>query len=280
MPPRSPATSRSTWRPPIGIHPSQNSAMSAAVFGPASPPRMIGGLGNCTGFGQAQLGSIETCSPSNVASSSVHNDFMARMFSRRIARRSPVGRAVLAHLLLVPAVSDAEQEPAAGQSVDARHLLGRVDRIALGHETDPGGQFQRRRDRCRSAERDERIVGPAVEVGQRRRALRDRPTASRGSTGCVNARGTRVTRSPGPRPLGRVRSDRSSGRWGRSRRRCACPERTAAERSARNASVVGEFEREVGRSVGQPVTRGNRREVETEPVLVRPHVDTAEGADR
>ena len=63
--------------------------MWAAVFGPASPPRMTGGPGCCVGFGHDQLGSIVTYSPSNEASSFAHSSFIARMFSRRIARRSP-----------------------------------------------------------------------------------------------------------------------------------------------------------------------------------------------
>src|ERR1700730_13761516 len=47
-------------------------------------------------------------------------------------------RAVVAHLLDVPASADAEQEAPAGEEVQCRDLLRGRDRIALDDEADPG----------------------------------------------------------------------------------------------------------------------------------------------
>ena len=203
--PRSGPTSRAGWRPPIGIQPSQNSAMWAAVFGPALPPRMTGGPPSCVGFGHAQLEEKRTCSPSNDASSWVHSSFMASTFSRRIAPTFDVARAVMRHLLLVPAVPDAEQEPTVRDAVETGHLLRRVDRIALRHEADAGGELDLARHGGAGGERHERVVGAPVELGQRWRRSGCRPTASPGWSGCASAPETRATRSRGP-PTSRASS--------------------------------------------------------------------------
>src|SRR6056297_605328 len=76
-----------------------------------------------------------------------------------------VRRAVLGHLLLVPAVADAEQEPPARQRIDAGDLLGRVDGVALSDEADAGGDVERAGDRCAGAERHERVERAPVELG-------------------------------------------------------------------------------------------------------------------
>jgi hypothetical protein len=76
-----------------------------------------------------------------------------------------VGGPVLGHLLLVPAVADAEQEPAVRQCVDACDLLGGVDRIALGDQADSCRELERGGDRRTCAERDERVEGSPVELG-------------------------------------------------------------------------------------------------------------------
>ncbi len=62
--------------------------MCAAVFGPASPPRMIGGRAAARASATPNWVRSCTCSPSKEASSFVHSCFIASRFSRRIARRS------------------------------------------------------------------------------------------------------------------------------------------------------------------------------------------------
>ena len=74
------------------------------------------------------------------------------------------------HLLVVPAVAHAEQEPPAGDDVERGDLLGQPQRIALGDERDPRAEHDRVGDRRRRGEGDELVVGAPVELGQRRRA--------------------------------------------------------------------------------------------------------------
>ena len=69
---------------------------------------------------------------------------------------------VVLHLLAVPTRADAEQEAPAGQSVDARDLLRRDDRVALDHEADAGREQQALGGGGRRRERDERVVRVAV----------------------------------------------------------------------------------------------------------------------
>ena len=60
--------------------------------------------------------------------------------------------------------------------------------------------------------------------------LRVLPRVWFGASGCASARETTVIRTHGPRLHGRVRWLRSSGRWERSRRRCACPSTVTGRR--------------------------------------------------
>src|SRR5262249_55430338 len=53
--------------------------------------------------------------------------------------------------------TDTEDEPAARDQIDARGLLGGMDRIALNEQGNPGEQFNRRGHRGRRRERDERV---------------------------------------------------------------------------------------------------------------------------
>jgi hypothetical protein len=95
-----------------------------------------------------------------------------------IAQHRPAsleGGAVVGHLLAVPAAAYAEQEPAAGDDVEARRLLGGVDRIPLDQKADAGADQQLLRSESRGGERDEWIhrvhVHPRQLAARRIRAL-------------------------------------------------------------------------------------------------------------
>ena len=74
--------------------------------------------------------------------------------------------AVVRHLLDVPAGSDPEQEPSAGEHIDRGDLLGGDDRVALDDQADPGGDLQPLGGDCGSAQRYERVERAAVLRGQ------------------------------------------------------------------------------------------------------------------
>ena len=100
--------------------------------------------------------------------------------------------AVVAHLLPVPAGADAELQPAAGEVVDARDLLGGDDRVALDDEADAAADPQVRRRGGRRRQRDEQVVGVRVLARQLAAAAR---RASRGWRGCACARRSRAPRA-------------------------------------------------------------------------------------
>ena len=81
------------------------------------------------------------------------------------------------HLLVVPAVADAEQEPTARDDVERGDLLGQPQRITLGDQGDPGAEEERRGDRRRGGEGDELVVRAPVHLRQRRGV--DPPTPRR-----------------------------------------------------------------------------------------------------
>ncbi len=66
------------------------------------------------------------------------------------------------HLFQVPAAADAEQEPAAGDEVDAGHLLGQSDGVALDHQTYPRPDAQAFRGGGCWAQGDEGVQGLGV----------------------------------------------------------------------------------------------------------------------
>ena len=88
------------------------------------------------------------------------------MRSRSTRQRVLNARAVVLHLLRVPAAADAEEEAAVREVIEARHFLRRRDGIALDHEADAGAELELRRDRRRHRERDERIVAVPVLLRQ------------------------------------------------------------------------------------------------------------------
>src|SRR3989449_104290 len=88
-------------------------------------------------------------------------------------------RAVVGHLLGVPAGADAEEEPSARDLVEARDLLGGLDRIALHDEAHPGGDLQPGGGRGGGRERHEGVHHVVVLPRQltalwKRRAARQR----------------------------------------------------------------------------------------------------------
>src|SRR5258706_2483688 len=69
---------------------------------------------------------------------------------------------VVAHLLAVPAGADPELEAAAGQVVDARHLLRRDDRVTLDDQADAAAHAQLHRGSSGRRQRHEQVVDVPV----------------------------------------------------------------------------------------------------------------------
>src|SRR5256885_12146893 len=67
------------------------------------------------------------------------------------------GRAVVSHLLGVPAAAEAEEEAPAREDVEARDLLGQGDRIVLDAQADARADLERAGRRGRGGERDEGV---------------------------------------------------------------------------------------------------------------------------
>ena len=65
--------------------------------------------------------------------------------------------AVVGHLVLIPAVADAEQETAARDLVDRRDLLGGLDRVAQSDQANAGPEQQRLGHRRGRTEHHERV---------------------------------------------------------------------------------------------------------------------------
>src|SRR5436190_12461033 len=94
-------------------------------------------------------------------------------------------RAVILHLLDVPAGSHAEEEPAAGEAIERGDLLRGDDRVALDDEADAGGEEYALGRGGRRGQRDERVVGVAVLP---------RELPARGIVGATDCRDVRVLR--------------------------------------------------------------------------------------
>jgi hypothetical protein len=112
---------------------------------------MIGGCGFCTGVFRLRA----------------RPDFLHRLDA--LAHQLEAcgeRRAVVGHLLGVPAAADAEQQPTVGQPVDGGDLLGGVDGIALDHKADAGAELDGRRDDRGGADGNEGIVGVVVPFRQ------------------------------------------------------------------------------------------------------------------
>ena len=62
----------------------------------------------------------------------------------RAALAEAIAIAQVLELCLVPAHAHAHDQPAAGQRIDRRQLLGQLDRVAHGHDDDAGAQLHRR----------------------------------------------------------------------------------------------------------------------------------------
>jgi hypothetical protein len=86
-----------------------------------------------------------------------------------------IGRAVVRHLFLVPAVTDPEKDPPLGDDVERRHLLGEPDRIALRNKGDPGPKPNGRSHRSSRGQGNKLIVGSPVVVRQQCGALHATP---------------------------------------------------------------------------------------------------------
>ena len=85
---------------------------------------------------------------------------------------------MVAHLLAVPAGSDAELEPSAREVVDARHGLRGDDRVVLGHKADPAPDAELRRRSRRGRQGDELVVAMPV-LGRQVRSTRAPALAAR-----------------------------------------------------------------------------------------------------
>ena len=88
-----------------------------------------------------------------------------------------VDRAVIFHLLGIPAAADAEHKSPARQLVQARHAFGGDDRIALRHQADAGAELERFGRRGGEGQRDERVVGVAIAFRKLAAARKGRAAA-------------------------------------------------------------------------------------------------------
>src|SRR5205814_2813005 len=89
------------------------------------------------------------------------------------------GRAVVFHLLGVPAAADAEEEAPAREEVEARDLLGQGDRIVLDDQADARADLERAGYRGRGGERDEGVERVRVLARELGPAGKGRAPASR-----------------------------------------------------------------------------------------------------
>jgi hypothetical protein len=69
----------------------------------------------------------------------------------------PKSGAVIFHLLAMPADPDAKQKPAPRKIVERGDGIGRVDGIALIHETDAGADLERACRQGGGGQRNERV---------------------------------------------------------------------------------------------------------------------------
>ena len=75
-------------------------------------------------------------------------------------------RAMVLHLLGVPASTDPEDEPPVRQTVEGGDFLGGRDGIAFHDQADAGGEAEPRRDRRSRRQRHEGVVRVPILLGQ------------------------------------------------------------------------------------------------------------------
>ena len=90
-----------------------------------------------------------------------------------------IARAVILHLLDIPAAAHGKDEAAARELVEARHRFGGDDGIALRDERDAGAELEGARRRRGEGQRDEGIVGVRIALGQLAAAREGRAAAHR-----------------------------------------------------------------------------------------------------
>ena len=188
---------------------------------------------------------------------------VARLILRpdRLDRLDPLGHdrhpharvgAVVEHLLPVPAGAHAELQAPAGEMVDARHLLGGGDRVALDNQADAAADRAASTSsrRPRSARRTGHTCGSICVAALHRpgREFRDSP-------GCACARGRTATRARAARPgartsPGRRRRALRSSRCRTPRRESSSPARPADARSPSRSSLGRSSSSEPGGSTG------------------------------
>jgi hypothetical protein len=143
---------------------------------------------------------------------------------------------MIGHLFGVPAAADAKDEAAGRQPVDGGDLHGSMDWIALDDEADAGRELDPLCNRCRCAERDERIVTLVVVLRQLTTPWPWRLAARRNMA---------VLRQPDGLEIALLRLNRQIGRlYG-----IICPESilaaVRASSSARKGPRIGEVQRTV-----------------------------------
>ena len=158
------------------------------------PPTTIGS-GRCTGRGWASTPSKSTYSPWWAGASSSQRLRIAARYSSARAPRACHRHPDRGHLRLEVADPDAEDQPAAGEHVEAGGLLGEHQRVALGEDDQAGAEqdplgVRRRGGRARRAGRGSARRAPSAKApragwgpprARRPRASRSRatPPASR-----------------------------------------------------------------------------------------------------
>ena len=79
----------------------------------------------------------------------------------------PVGRAVVFHLLDIPAAAEPEDEAPAREPVEAGHGLGGHDGVPLRQQADAGAEGQLLGRGCCESERHEGVMGVRIALLQR-----------------------------------------------------------------------------------------------------------------
>ena len=195
------AASRATVGPRSASTRRRTRRSASNSFGPQPPPRWTGS-GRCTGLGSAHAGSKWT----------YRRRTRPRPWSTARAWRAPSRAPWPAGL---PTGSRGSPAPRGSTRSRCRPATRPPERwsseaICLAVQSgsrwpirhDAGAHLQRRRHRRRHRQGVEHVVHAPVVVGQRVRRRTPGPRRVAGWPGCGCARGTRATRSRGPRPRG------------------------------------------------------------------------------
>ena len=150
--------------PPMGIQPSAHSTTAVNTASLAPPPTRVRTRGCCTGLGQdhvrREVDELAVVLGLVVGPDRLHGGLV---LTQHGVAAGPVDAVVLS-FGAVPAEPDPQRDPAPGEMVERRHLLGQQDRVVLRDEQDAGAEPDARRHRGRRGERDQRVEAALVVV--------------------------------------------------------------------------------------------------------------------